>query len=122
MFCMAEGNIIIWQAIILKCTKITLVKQNPSGLESTCKNNVVTSRIKQGFALNMEKGCKSRRGSNKTAAPPGRHQEQAPKQRRTFSSTTLSSVQFYSVQRLALEREGGKSRCERLALGKDDTL
>ena len=30
--------------------------------------------------------------------PPGRHQEQAPKQRCTFSSTTFSSVQFSSVQ------------------------
>ena len=33
-------------------------------------------------------------GVNNKASPPGRHQEQAPKQRCTFSSTTFSSVQF----------------------------
>ena len=33
-------------------------------------------------------------GANNKASPPGRHQEQAPKQRCTFSSTTFSSVQF----------------------------
>ena len=33
-------------------------------------------------------------GANDKASPPGRHQEQAPKQRCTFSSTTFSSVQF----------------------------
>ena len=32
-------------------------------------------------------------GVNNEASPPGRHQEQAPKQRCTFSSTTFSSVQ-----------------------------
>ena len=31
---------------------------------------------------------------NNKASPPGRHQEQAPKQRCTFSPTTFSSVQF----------------------------
>jgi len=35
-----------------------------------------------------------RLGVNNKASPPGRHQEQAPKQRCTFSSTTFSSVQF----------------------------
>ena len=34
-----------------------------------------------------------RLGVNNKASPPGRHQEQAPKQRCTFSSTTFSSVQ-----------------------------
>ena len=38
-----------------------------------------------------------RLGVNNKASPPGRHQEQAPKQRCTFSSTTFSSVQFSSV-------------------------
>ena len=33
-------------------------------------------------------------GVNNKASPPGRHQEQAPKQRCTFSPTTFSSVQF----------------------------
>ena len=33
-------------------------------------------------------------GANNKASPPGRHQEQAPKQRCTFSPTTFSSVQF----------------------------
>ena len=33
-------------------------------------------------------------GVNNKASPPGRHQEQAPKQRCTFSSTTFSSVQL----------------------------
>ena len=33
-------------------------------------------------------------GVNNKASPPGRHQEQAAKQRCTFSSTTFSSVQF----------------------------
>jgi hypothetical protein len=37
-----------------------------------------------------------RLGVNNKASPPGRHQEQAPKQRCTFSSTTFSSVQFSS--------------------------
>ena len=32
--------------------------------------------------------------SNNKASPPGRHQEQAPKQRCTFRPTTFSSVQF----------------------------
>ena len=35
-------------------------------------------------------------GANKKASPPGRHQEQASKQRCTFSPTTFSSVQFSS--------------------------
>ena len=33
-------------------------------------------------------------GVNNKASPPGRHQEQAPKQRCTFTPTTFSSVQF----------------------------
>ena len=33
---------------------------------------------------------------NNKASPPGRHQEQAPKQRCTFRPTTFSSVQFSS--------------------------
>ena len=33
-------------------------------------------------------------GANDKASPPGRHQEQAPKQRCTFSPTTFSSVQL----------------------------
>ena len=37
-------------------------------------------------------------GANKKASPPGRHQEQASKQRCTFSLTTFSSVQFYPAQ------------------------
>ena len=37
-----------------------------------------------------------RLGVNNKASPPGRHQEQAPKQRCTFSPTTFSSVQFRS--------------------------
>ena len=36
-------------------------------------------------------------GVNNKTSPPGRHQEQASKQRCTFSSTTFSSVQFSSV-------------------------
>ena len=35
-------------------------------------------------------------GVNNKASPPGRHQEQAPKQRCTFRPTTFSSVQFSS--------------------------
>ena len=35
-----------------------------------------------------------RLGVNNKASPPGRHQEQAPKQRCTFRPTTFSSVQF----------------------------
>ena len=35
-----------------------------------------------------------RLGVNNKASPPGRHQEQAPKQRCTFSPTTFSSVQY----------------------------
>ena len=37
-------------------------------------------------------------GANNKASPPGRHQEQASKQRCTFSSTTFSSVQIFKVQ------------------------
>ena len=37
-----------------------------------------------------------RLGVNNKASPPGRHQEQAPKQRCTFSSTTFSSVQYHT--------------------------
>ena len=37
-------------------------------------------------------------GANNKASPPGRHQEQASKQRCTLSPTTFSSVQFSSVQ------------------------
>ena len=33
-------------------------------------------------------------GTNNKASPPGRHQEQAPKQRCTFRPTTFSSVQY----------------------------
>ena len=36
-------------------------------------------------------------GVNNKASPPGRHQEQAPKQRCTFSPTTFSSVQLRSL-------------------------
>ena len=36
-------------------------------------------------------------GANNKASPPGRHQEQAPKQRCTFSPTTFSSVQMASL-------------------------
>ena len=36
-------------------------------------------------------------GANNKASPPGRHQEQAPKQRCTFRPTTFSSVQFSSA-------------------------
>ena len=47
------------------------------------------------FALfDIEKLIKS--GGGNKASPPGRHQEQAPKQRCTFSPTTFSSVQFSS--------------------------
>ena len=35
-------------------------------------------------------------GVNNKASPPGRHQEQAPKQRCTFRPTTFSSKQFNS--------------------------
>ena len=35
-----------------------------------------------------------RTGANKKALLPGRHQEQAPKKRCTFSPTTFSSIQF----------------------------
>ena len=38
-------------------------------------------------------------GVNNKASPPGRHQEQAPKQRCTFSPTTFSSVQFSACGR-----------------------
>ena len=37
-----------------------------------------------------------RLGVNNKASPPGRHQEQTPKQRCTFRPTTFSSVQFSS--------------------------
>ena len=40
------------------------------------------------------KHAAERLGVNNKASPPGRHQEQAPKQRCTFSPTTFSSVQF----------------------------
>ena len=36
-------------------------------------------------------------GVNNEASPPGRHQEQAPKQRCTFRPTTFSSVQFSTI-------------------------
>ena len=36
-------------------------------------------------------------GANNKASPPGLHQEQAPKQRCTFSSTTFSSVQYHTM-------------------------
>ena len=39
-------------------------------------------------------------GANDKASPPGRHQEQAPKQRCTFRPTAFSSVQFSSVATL----------------------
>ena len=42
----------------------------------------------------ITEGCA---GANENASPPGRHQEQASKQRCTFSHTTFSSVQFSSV-------------------------
>ena len=44
-----------------------------------------------------------RLGVNDKASPPGRHQEQAPKQRCTFSSTTFSSVQYVRVSRFMLQ-------------------
>ena len=37
----------------MKCAKITLVKQKPSGPENTCANNFITSQIKQGFSLKL---------------------------------------------------------------------
>ena len=37
-----------------------------------------------------------RLGVNDKASPPGRHQEQAPKQRCTFRPTTFSSVQSFT--------------------------
>ena len=43
MFCMP------WQENILQCAKIALVKQTPSGLENTCKNNCITSPDQIGF-------------------------------------------------------------------------
>ena len=43
-----------------------------------------------------------RLGVNDEASPPGRHQEQAPKQRCTFSSTTFSSVQFSAMMLLTV--------------------
>ena len=47
-----------------------------------------------------------RLGVNNKASPPGRHQEQAPKQRCTFRPTTFSSVQFSSCERAALALAG----------------
>ena len=41
-----------------------------------------------------------RLGVNDKASPPGRHQEQAPKQRCTFRPTTFSSVQFVKFSSL----------------------
>ena len=46
-----------------------------------------------------------RLGVNNKASPPGRHQEQAPRQRCTFRPTTFSSVQFSPrLARTALEQ------------------
>ena len=42
-----------------------------------------------------------RPGVKNKASPPGRHREQASKQRCTFSSTTFSSVQsWYSITKI----------------------
>ena len=34
------------KTLFLKCAEIALVKQKPSGLENTCKNNFIASQIK----------------------------------------------------------------------------
>ena len=55
-----------------------------------------------------------RLGVNNKASPPGRHQEQAPKQRCTFSSTTFSSVHEFPCPPIILLTDM-VSRCRLLA-------
>ena len=52
-----------------------------------------------------------RLGVNDEASPPGRHQEQAPKQRCTFSSTTFSSVQCSWQQTGCVPARHGAGQC-----------
>ena len=52
------------------------------------------------FNILRNVGCP---GVNNKAPPPGRHQEQAPKQRCVFSSTTFTSVQFMCMEEHACE-------------------
>ena len=54
--------------------------------------------------LNFNLKCYVALAVSPKASPPGRHQEQAPKQRCTFRPTTFSSVQFSSVQFSPLPR------------------
>ena len=57
----------------------------------------VGPKVKRNYGQSpFTEGCP---GVNNKASPPGRHQEQTPKQRCTFSPTTFSSVQFnmYSI-------------------------
>ena len=51
-----------------------------------------------------------RLGVNNKASPPGRHQEQAPKQRCTFRPTTFSSVQGQPLCGCGATLPGGQDR------------
>ena len=53
-----------------------------------------------------------RPGVNNKASPPGRHQEQAPKQRCTFRPTTFSSVQYIPYHTIQPNR-AGNAECKR---------
>ena len=67
-------------------------------IASTSKLMLISPEtVEETIALEITSGAIPWKCSHK-ASPPGRHQEQAPKQRCTFRPTTFSSVQFSSVQ------------------------
>ena len=59
----------------------------------TTFSSVHGGMVWESDVLPFTEGCA---GANNKASPPGRHQEQAPKQRCTFRPITFSSVQFSS--------------------------
>ena len=77
-----------------------------------------------------------RLGVNNKASPPGRHQEQAPTQRCTFSPTTFSSVQIacssvvktfviykrYNIFKTLARLDNGRTFYRALALGLSSEL
>ena len=71
---------------------------NHSGLRGLpCFAEVIHWATGSSLTTPFTEGCP---GVNDKASPPGRHQEQAPERRCTFSPTAFSSVQFSSVRRL----------------------
>ena len=74
-------------------SSVNYVQFSSVGVQFGVLRSVLTDYpLSTGLSLTtpFTEGCP---GVNNKASPPGRHQEQAPKQRCTFSTTTFSSVQ-----------------------------